>query len=81
MTEIPPSFRATIIVCVNALADALKNINTAEKRGKCQELIRPCSKATDRLLTVIMKDGQLANSTSPMVAELGKLCELHRQAE
>lgn len=73
VTEIPPSFRAAVRVCVNALADTLKNTHSAGKRGKRQELIRPCSKAIGRLLTVMTKDGQLANSTPPMVAERGKL--------
>lgn len=69
VTEIPPSFRAAVRVCVNALADTLKNTHSAGKRGKRQELIRPCSKAIGRMT----KDGQLANSTPPMVAERGKL--------
>ena len=54
---IPPSFRAAIIVCVNVRADALKKINSAEKRGNRQVPIRLCSKVMDRLLTVMMKDG------------------------
>ncbi|KAM4806978.1 small ribosomal subunit protein uS8-like [Urocitellus parryii] len=44
---------------MNVLANAFKSINDAEKRGKCQLLIRECSKAIVWFLTVRRKHGHI----------------------
>ncbi|XP_045850794.1 40S ribosomal protein S15a-like [Meles meles] len=53
----PPSLRTAIREFSNALAEALKSTNNAEKRGKRQVLIKSCSKVIIQFLTVMMKHG------------------------
>lgn len=50
-------FLCVVMVRVSALNDALNTLTNAERRGKRQALIRPCSKVTVKFLSVMQKHG------------------------
>lgn len=50
-------FPSCTMVRVSALNDALNTLTNAERRGKRQALIRPCSKVTVKFLSVMQKHG------------------------
>lgn len=47
------------MVRMNVLADALKTLSNAEKRGKKQVLLRPCSKVLIKFLKTMQANGYI----------------------
>ena len=52
------------MVRMSVLADALKTLNNAEKAGKRQVLIRPCSKVIVKYFQVMQKHGKKLSDIS-----------------
>ena len=52
------------MVRISVLADCLKTMSNAEKRGKRQVLIRPSSKVIVKFLQQMQKNGECANSVA-----------------
>eukprot|EP00968_Pinguiococcus_pyrenoidosus_P027121 scaffold7353_cov234-Pinguiococcus_pyrenoidosus.AAC.4 len=48
---------------MSVLADALKTISNAEKRGKRQVVVRPCSKVIIKFLQYMQKNGYIGEFT------------------
>lgn len=63
------------MVRMSVLADALKTMTNAEKRGKRQVLLRPASKVIIKFLQVMQKHG-----TSALPASSARRSRCHRHA-
>merc|ERR1719450_1529132 len=57
---------------MNSLADCLKCINNAEKRGKRQVLIRPCSKVVISLTGSLNKCGVISPRFDVAIGDIEK---------
>merc|ERR1719383_896202 len=57
---------------MNSLADCLKCINNAEKRGKRQVLIRPCSKVVIRFTGRLNKCGVISPRFDVAIGDIEK---------
>merc|ERR1711862_817110 len=58
---------------VNVLADALKTILNAERRGRRQVLLRPASKVVVKFLRQMQKHGYIGSSKSSMTIDHARL--------
>jgi small subunit ribosomal protein S15Ae len=59
---------------MNVLADCLKTLSNAEKRGKRQVLIKPSSKVVIKFLQVMQKNGKATYASFFLVLVAYLLC-------
>jgi small subunit ribosomal protein S15Ae len=62
---------------MSVLADCLKTMSNAEKRGKRQVVIRPSSKVIVKFLQVMQKNGELASFPPLLPLSSDLLVRLH----